>query len=340
MTRRFLPAQLWIALLLAVTTVTAADNDYVKVAKKLIASINAEEYDKIHQMLGSTLRGAFPEAKARPYFRSILAQRGKLLNVKESVVNAYGAGVLVEAERGSWNLALTLDRKGQIASLNMTPIGALVALPERNKTPMRLPVNGDWYVTSGGATAQLNRHFNSRSQRMALDMQVRDAQGNISTADGKDNGDYYAFGQDILAPADGTVVMAVDGVPDNKPGSASGFLAAGNCVMIKHSDSEFCVLAHMMQGSLHVKAGDAVKAGQPIGKCGNSGNSTEPHLQFHLQNLADMTEASGFEPYFQNIRVTRDLRARVERDYSPIRGDTITQLVVETAPKAAETKTR
>lgn len=333
---RHLKFPFWIALLLGTTTVLAADSEYVKIATTLIDHINAEDYDKIHQMLSSTLRGAFPEAKAKPYFRSIIAARGKLLRVKDSVVGARGAGILVDAERGQWNLTLMLDRKSQIASLNFTPVGALIALPERNKTPMRLPVNGEWYVTSGGATAQLNRHFNSRSQRMALDMEVRDAQGKAFAGDGKDNADYYAFGMDILAPADGSVVLAVDGAPDSKPGLANGFFGAGNCIVLKHSDSEFSVFSHLMAGSLCARVGDTVKAGQVIGKCGNSGNSNEPHVQFHLQNLADISEASGFEAYFQNIRVTRDLRARVERDYAPIRGDSVVQLVVETPVKPAK----
>lgn len=337
MIRRFLKAQLWFALLLSATVAMAADNDYVKVAKKLITYINADDQDKIHQLLASTLRGAFPEAKARPYFRNIVAQRGKLVRVKDSVVNNYGGGVQVEAERGDWNFAMTLDRKGLIASLNITPLGQVIALPERNKTPMRLPFDKECYVTEGGATAALNRHANSRAQRNAFDFTIRDAKGNAYTGEGKENKDYYIYGMDVLAPADGMVVMVVDGIPDNKPGSGSGFHAGGNCIMIKHSDSEFSVLAQMMPGSLTVKVGDAVKAGQLIGKCGNSGNANEPHLHFHLQNLPVMPDAFGFEPCFQNIRVTRDLKVRFEKDYSPIRGESVAQQSVEaTAPKPAK----
>lgn len=340
MIRRCLKTQLWLAWLLAATAAmgAAADSEYVKVATALIGHINAEDYDKIHQMFSPTLRGAFPDTKARPYFRGLVAARGKLLGIKDSVVGSRGVGILLDAERGQWNMTLSLDRKGQIATFNFTPVGALIALPERNKTPMRLPVNGEWYVTQGGATAQLNRHFGSnlRGQHLALDLVVRDAQNNTFTGDGKDNGDYYSFGMDILAPADGSVVLVVDGVPDSKPGAANGFFGSGNCVIIKHSDNEHSVFTHLMHGSLAVRVGDAVKAGQVIAKCGNSGNSNEPHVQFHLQNLADMAEAAGFEAYFQNIRVTRDLRARVERDYAPIRGDSLVQQVVEAPTKAAK----
>jgi murein DD-endopeptidase MepM/ murein hydrolase activator NlpD len=337
---RILKSQPWLALLLAATTSMAAattDNEYVTIARKLIRYINADDQDKIHQMLASTLRGGFPEAKARVYFRNILAQRGKLVRVKDSVVNNYGGGVQVEAERGDWNFALTLDRKGLIASLNITPLGPLIALPERNKTPMRLPFDKECYVSAGGATATLNHHVNNRTQRNALDFTIRDAKGNTYTGEGKENKDYYIYGMDILAPADGTVVMVVDGIPDNKPGTGSGFHAGGNCIMIKFSESEFGVLAQLMPGSITVKVGDAVKAGQPIAKCGNSGNAGEPHLHFHLQNLPVMPEAFGFEPCFQDIRVTRDLKVRIEKDYSPIRGDTVAPQPAEAvAPKPAK----
>ncbi len=336
MIRRCWNAQFWLALLFGATAAMAADTEFVTTAKKLIGYINADDQIKIHEMLGPALRGTFTEAKARVYFRSILAARGNLLDVKESVASGGGASLLLGAERGEWRMALTLDRKGQITGLNLTPAGAIIALPERNKTPMRLPFNGEWYVRWGGATAELNRNANIRSQRRALDMLIRDSLHKSHQDEGKANEDYYVYGTDILAPADGTVVMVIDGVPDSKPGTPNGFCAIGNSIMIKHSDSEFSVLEHLMFGSICVRVGDTVKAGQLIGRCGNSGQSNEPHLHFHLQNLPDMEEASGFEPYFQNIRVTRDLRARVERDYSPIRGDSVAQLAVETPTKAAK----
>ncbi|MBI5818971.1 MAG: peptidoglycan DD-metalloendopeptidase family protein [Verrucomicrobia bacterium] len=336
---RCLMAQVWLALLLGATAATAAtapiapigapatttanDSDYTKAVRKLIGFINTDNQDKIHQMLASTMRGALPEIKARSYFRDILGQRGKLLGIKDSVAGSSSTGVLVEAEQGLWNFALTLDRKGLIATLNITPVGPVIVLPERNKTLLQLPFNGEWYVRWGGITPELNRHSSVRSQRRALDAVIRDPQNKTYKNEGKANEDYYAYGVDIFAPADGLVSMVIDGVPDNEPGSQNDFCAIGNCIMIKHSDSEFSVLAHLMPGSLRVKVGDTVKVGQLIGKCGNSGDSSEPHLHFHLQNLPVMQDASGFEPYFQNVRVTRNQKTRVEKDYSPIRGDTI-----------------
>ncbi|CAI6023194.1 M23 family metallopeptidase [Cohnella sp. JJ-181] len=65
---------------------------------------------------------------------------------------------------------------------------------------------------------------------------------------------------------------------------------AGNMVAIRHANGEITTLAHLKRGSVKVKAGDRVAAGQPIGQCGNSGESTEPHM--HIQTAAGGEPAS------------------------------------------------
>jgi murein DD-endopeptidase MepM/ murein hydrolase activator NlpD len=209
-------------------------------------------------------------------------------------------------------------------------------LPERNATPMRLPVNGEWYVLWGGATEEQNRHTRTRSQRRALDLLIRDAQGKTCLGEGKRNEDYYAYGEEVFAPGDGTVILAIDGVPDNKPDSPNNSLSLGNCIMIQHTESEFSVLAHLQPGSLRVKTGSPVKLGQSIARCGNSGNSTEPHLHFHLQHLPVLQEGIGFPPFFQNLRVTTGARVHAEKEYSPVRAETVLQESGEPAVKAAK----
>lgn len=80
----------------------------------------------------------------------------------------------------------------------------------------------------------------------------------------KKNKDYYCFGKEILAPADGIVIETIDGVRDNKPGSMNPYSAIGNAVVIKHSKNEFSVFAHLKQNSIKVKPKDKVKQGQVI----------------------------------------------------------------------------
>jgi murein DD-endopeptidase MepM/ murein hydrolase activator NlpD len=77
----------------------------------------------------------------------------------------------------------------------------------------------------------------------------------------------------------------VNDLPDNTPGVTTGVRnAAGNHVVLDLGGREYALLAHLQKGSVPVRVGDTVKRGDTLGLCGNSGNSTEPHLHFHLQD--------------------------------------------------------
>jgi murein DD-endopeptidase MepM/ murein hydrolase activator NlpD len=91
---------------------------------------------------------------------------------------------------------------------------------------------------------------------------------------------------------------------------------AGNSVLIKHADGEYCLLAHLKRGSVRVRVGEAVKQSQEIGRCGHSGNSTEPHLHFQFQNGKSFYFNSGLPVKFTGFaRKSDDQETRVEQDY-------------------------
>jgi murein DD-endopeptidase MepM/ murein hydrolase activator NlpD len=159
-----------------------------------------------------------------------------------------------------------------------------------------------------------------------VDFAIKDEEGNWSSGTGDKNEDYYAYGKAILAPADGTVVTVIEGVPDNRPSRINTFAPCGNTIILKHGPSEFSVFCHLQQRSITVKVGDNVRSGQPIARCGNSGNSGLPHLHFQLMNTDIPGDATGFAPFFQNVRVRRSGETRQEKDYTPVRGDWIQQL--------------
>ena len=77
----------------------------------------------------------------------------------------------------------------------------------------------------------------------------------------------------------------------------------GNYVLIDHGHDEYSMSAHLQPGSVRVKKGDAVKAGDVIGKLGSSGNSTEPHLHFQLTDKGDSLLAVGIPINFSNITI-------------------------------------
>ncbi len=113
---------------------------------------------------------------------------------------------------------------------------------------------------------------------------------------------FVGFGRPILAPVDGVVVAVHDGEPDHDAHrglpsiryaltqgrrAAGGWPGlAGNHVMIQVTGGAVVALCHLQKTSVSVAVGDRVVAGQTVGRCGNSGNSTEPHL--HLQVLSEL----------------------------------------------------
>ena len=99
--------------------------------------------------------------------------------------------------------------------------------------------------------------------------------------------------------------------------------ALGNAVFIRHGKQEVSVLAHLKQGSIKVKAGDAVKKGQVLGQCGNSGNSSEPHLHYHLQDTAVIQDATGIKCFFERVVVEKKGDKSTRENYSPVKGDII-----------------
>jgi murein DD-endopeptidase MepM/ murein hydrolase activator NlpD len=115
----------------------------------------------------------------------------------------------------------------------------------------------------------------------------------------------------------------IEGVRDNTPGSMNPYSAVGNCVVIEHREDEFSVLAHFKQGSIKVKAGDAVKRGQVLGLCGNSGNSSEPHIHYHLQHSPIVQDGLGIKCVFQKVAITKEGKTETKLNYSPVKGEII-----------------
>ena len=199
------------------------------------------------------------------------------------------------------------------------------------KTPLQLPFEGEWYVGWGGKTIAQNYHAANAEQRFAYDFVIR-RDGATHSGEGKALTDYYCFGQPIYAPGAGTIGKIVDGNPDNPPGVADPRNAAGNHVIIDHGNGEYSVIAHLQYASLKVKVGDVVKQGDLIAACGNSGNSSEPHLHYHLQNalamFADSTK--GYPALFEDYLAD----GKPVGKGMPIRGQTIARAPAATTPVA------
>ena len=114
-------------------------------------------------------------------------------------------------------------------------------------------------------------------------------------------------------------MQVVDGVKDNKPGEMNVMYVPGNSVIVKTSNDEYLFFCHFKEHSVQVKEGQKVKQGTLLGLCGNSGNSSQPHLHFHIQDAEDINTATGAKCYFAKILVNGVLKS----DYSPAKGDKI-----------------
>lgn len=151
-----------------------------------------------------------------------------------------------------------------------------------------LPFAGCWYVASGHDFGGEHRRHLSRGH-FAWDFIRVDAEG--QPARGARAADHLAWAQPVLAPAAGVVVQAVGGFADNPVGRTS---PDANVVVIDHGHGEFSRVLHLMKGSLQVRAGQSVVAGQLLGRVGNSGRSDAPHL--HIGFERHPSNAGGEEP--------------------------------------------
>ena len=294
---------------------------YKKRSSQFEQHYNDGAYDKIFALYSKEMKAALPLDNSTRFFSGLKFQVG---NIKEREFVRYQnttyAMYKTTFERGTFAVNISVNVNGEINGLFVKPFkdDAIPAI-ERNKTPMILPFNDEWTVFWGGDTREQNYHVDNPAQKGAFDWIITDDRGKSFQGSGTSNENYYAFGKDIIAPCDGEVMLVVDGIKDNTPGEMNPAYLPGNTVILKTANDEFLFFAHFKQYSIVVKPGQKVKQGALLGKCGNSGNSSEAHLHFHLQNTEDFSKATGGKTYFEKIQVNGEMK----EDYSPLKGEKV-----------------
>jgi hypothetical protein len=157
--------------------------------------------------------------------------------------------------------------------------------------------SGPWLVmnglsrTAGHRATALQMHGAPHwAQRFAADIMKLDDAGCAipEGASFTENTRFFGYGQDVLAVADARVARVLEGVPENVPGAESRAVpinvttVTGNAVWLDLGENRFAFYAHLRPGSIRVHEGDVVHRGDVLGSLGNSGNSTAPHLHFHV----------------------------------------------------------
>ena len=149
------------------------------------------------------------------------------------------------------------------------------------------PLRGGRYVVDDGGNAPALNHHNrwGGPQMYAMDITQVNALGVRGLGLLPRQLERYAiFGDTVYSPVSGTVVAAVDGLPDLTPPEADQENPAGNHIWLRTGDV-YIVLAHLKKGSAKVRAGETVNIRQPIGQIGNSGYTSEPHLHIHAVRI-------------------------------------------------------
>ncbi|MFN8662349.1 MAG: M23 family metallopeptidase [Thermomicrobiales bacterium] len=182
-----------------------------------------------------------------------------------------------------------VDTQGQLVGADFTPDWLLRPDPAASlppATPIRLPLDGAWLVSSSGPRQWQNHHAGDSTERHAIDFELWNVSG-IGPPDTDENADFWAWNQPVFAPVAGTVIHVVDDTPDNQLGTINGVDPA-NIVGIQVGPHEFLYLAHLRQGSVVVAVGDQVEEGQFLARVGSSGLSSVPHLHIQLQDRIDI----------------------------------------------------
>ena len=164
------------------------------------------------------------------------------------------------------------------------------SIPEE-AVELDFPLKGwRYYIVHGGSNLILNAHMNVqdeplyRGQTWAQDIVQMGLFGN--RANGiypKALEKYHIYNQPVYAPCDGEVIRAENNLEDQTPPEADRENLPGNFVQLQCEGNFYVILAHLKQHSVLVEAGESVISGDPLGRIGNSGNTSEPHLHIHAQ---------------------------------------------------------
>lgn len=231
-------------------------------------------------LLGSRLPGTFPVAAYA--FGPLVLTAGALIVLVVGVVQSarrppldgrrWRAFLLLALIIGGSNLPFPFPSRHEVRT---------------SAVPYRLPLDGEWTVVWGGPEPERNLPARLRAdRRFGLDL-VRVEAGSTRAGAGAGPSAHLAFGAVVRAPAAGRVVAVSDAEPDAELAERRGGWDPGNHVVLATAPGEFVFLSPLARGSARVGPGDAVQAGDELGRVGHSGRNPfvdEPHLSMHVQD--------------------------------------------------------
>ncbi len=211
-----------------------------------------------------------------------------------------------QGDPDTFKTAITIEQHGE-RSGSGTIHAAAIEINQDDPIVIRAPLRGvNWLAANGPSNTSAHRRavlpVNGQphiGQRYAIDWIQLGGDGKSFTGDKSKNSSYHAWDQEIHAVANGKIVAAKDGIPENVPNSGKiavpmtyGTLA-GNYIIEDLGDGHFAAYAHLRPGTLKAKVGDTVHAGSVLAHLGNTGNSSEPHLHFQVCDAPSFPASEG-----------------------------------------------
>lgn len=183
-----------------------------------------------------------------------------------------------------------------------------------------LPVRGIWLAGHAGASVLTNGHT---TNRYAIDILKLGPDGRLHKGQGESVTDYYSYNEELHAPADGRITEVMDGIESDLIGNMDEDHPGGNYIIMAVGNERYVYLGHLKKGSITVEQGQFVTAGTVLGRIGNSGYSTHPHLHMHVQNkLVSDREGRITYPFrFSRMRLNRLLFWKEVKNGALLRGD-------------------
>ena len=165
------------------------------------------------------------------------------------------------------------------------------------------------------------------AQRFAIDWMQLDKEGRMVHGDSADVNNYTCYGADILAVADGTVIATQNDLENQKPGTLPDPKTItvenvdGNHVILDLGGGVYAFYAHMQKDGVLVHVGDHVTRGQVLGKLGNTGNTSAPHLHFQLMDGPSALGSQGIPYVIDSFQLAGEVN-QAQFDAAPgIEGD-------------------
>jgi len=204
--------------------------------------------------------------------------------------------------------------KGKQTNQSWTTEDRGIDVSTRPAARIRPPLEGEGWIDGNGAGPIISAHrytaFPSNGklhamERFAIDFMKLDREGKTSTGDPNVLENYFGYGRNVHSATNGRVVEARDGLPDQIPnglGSLDKYEDfAGNHVIVAFEAGKYALYAHLKPGSVKVRKGERIRAGQVLGQLGNSGNTDGPHLHFQIMDTPSSLNTTALPFVFDHL---------------------------------------